>query len=363
MTNRLFWRALSKSKADGYGYASYRISSGLRHAGLPVSEPEDFLISDRSKEFDIFVSMQDGLVLEPRMPVQQGDVLVNNCLPVDFKLADCYNVGFSYWETTKMPGSWIPRLNECDEIWTTSKWAGDVFKENTGHENVHSFKLGIESDLFWSNSWIPDEPFTFLHVGSPSTRKNTQMAVDAFMRTYGHRKDFRLIVKSMGPPDARIRDSGMNHGAITNHDRIQVIDWELSEPDLADLYRSAHCLLYPTMGEGWGMIPFDAIACGTPTICTNATACTEYAELSVPLDFEWSTDGLTGIYDCGGRWAKPSMDDLVDKMHYVVDNYEEVKQHTLEGAIIIHKDYSWHNVVQEYKDRIWKILRDQSQAV
>ena len=103
------------------------------------------------------------------------------------------------------------------------------------------------------------------------------------------------------------------------------------------------------------MIPFDAIACGTPTICTNATSCTEYAELSVPLDFEWSNEGMSGIYQTGGKWAKPSMDDLVDKMHYVVDNYEEVKQHTLEGAIIIHKDYSWYNVVQEYKERLCQI--------
>jgi len=107
------------------------------------------------------------------------------------------------------------------------------------------------------------------------------------------------------------------------------------------------------------MIPFNAIACGTPTICTNATACTEYAELSVPLDFEWSKEGTTGIYNTGGKWAKPSIDDLVDKMHYVVNNYDDIKQHTLQGAIIIHKEYSWHNVVKEYGDRLWKILKKQ----
>lgn len=355
MMNQLFWRALSKSKADGYGYASYRISSGLRHAGLSVSEPEDFLVHGKTQEVDVLISMQDGLMLEPIPPVQRGDVLVNNCLPVDYKLGDCYNIGFSYWETTKMPSSWIPKLNECDEVWTTSKWAGEVFKENTGHDNVHAFKLGVESDLFWHSDSVPDGMFTFLHVGSPSTRKNTQMAVDAFIKAYGHRDGFQLIVKSIGPPDARIRDGNMILGGVGMHDRIHVIDYEMSESDLADLYRSAHCLLYPTMGEGWGMIPFNAIACGTPTICTNATACTEYAELSVPLDFEWSTEGIAGIYDCGGKWAKPSMNDLIDKMHYVVDNYEDIKRHTLESAIIIHKVYSWDKVVQEYKERLCQI--------
>ena len=352
MKSKIFWRALSKSKADGYGYASYRISSGLKKAGVSLLEPEDFLYL-KSDVMSVGLDPEKGFVFQSEP--DNIDIYINNCLPQDFTFMDSYNIGFSYWETTKMPSSWIPMLNRCDEIWTTSKWAGDVFKQNTGHKNVHSFNLGIESDLFWSSDNIPDGRFTFLHVGSPSTRKNTQMAVDAFIKTYGHRKDFQLIVKSMGPPDARIRDSGMNHGAIAMHDRIHVIDYEISESELADLYRSAHCLLYPTMGEGWGMIPFNAIACGTPTICTNATACTEYAELSVPLDFEWSTDGITGIYDCGGKWAKPSMDDLVDKMHHVVNNYADVKQHTLEGAIIIHKEYSWDKVVQGYKERLCQI--------
>jgi len=353
MMRNLYWRALSKSKADGYGYASYRISSGLRGAGLPVLEPEDFLGSGESVS-SVFVSMSEGLQFIPDVPACGEDILVNNCLPNDFKLGDCYNIGFSYWETDTLPSWWRKPLNDCDEIWTTSKWAEGVFKENTGHENVHGFRLGIESDIFYSSDSVPDGPFTFLHVGSPSSRKNTQMAVDAFMRTYGHLKDYLLVVKSLGPPDARIRDSGMNHGAIANHDRIHVIDYEISEDELADLYRSAHCLLYPTMGEGWGMIPFDAIACGTPTICTNATSCTEYAHLSVPLDYEWSSEGTSGIY-LGGKWAKPSMDDFVDKMHYVVNNYEEVKQHTLKGATIIHKEYSWNSVVQEYKDRLCQI--------
>jgi glycosyltransferase involved in cell wall biosynthesis len=354
MKRNLYWRALSKSRADGYGYASYRISSGLRDAGLPVFEPEDFLCLDKSVS-NVFVSMAEGVQLIPDVPASDDDILVNNCLPNDYKLGDCYNIGFSYWETNALPSNWVRHVQNCDEVWTTSSWAKSVFEDSTGHDNVHSFRLGIESDIFYKSDSVPDGPFTFLHVGSPSTRKNTQMAVNAFMRTYGHRKDFRLIVKSMGPPDARIRDSGMNHGAIMNHDRIQVIDYEVSEDELADIYRSAHCLLYPTMGEGWGMIPFDSIACGTPTICTNATSCTEYASLSVPLDFEWSNEGMSGIYSGCGTWAKPNIDDLVDKMHYVVNNYEEVKHHTLKGATIIHKEYSWSSVVQEYKDRLCQI--------
>lgn len=352
---KILWRALSKSKADGYGYASYRISSGLKRAGLPIYEPEDFLVMDSgSQEFELSISLEDGLVYKKQPVIGKQDIVVNNCLPQDFKMYEGYNIGFSYWETDKLPSNWIPKLLECDEIWTTSKWAENVYRSNTNHKNVYSFRLGFESEIFKASEAVPDGPFTFLHVGSPSTRKNTQMAFEAFLRTYGANKDFRLIIKSIGPPDARFTDGTMNLGPVTSHSRVKVIDYEISEEELAELYRSVHCLIYPTRGEGWGMIPFNSIASGTPTICTNATACTEYAELSVPLDFKWSSENTFGIYQ-GGSWADPDFDDLCDKMRYVVDNYQEVKQKTLKGAKIIHKDYSWDKVVSEYKDRLCQI--------
>lgn len=355
MRSKVCWRALSKSKADGYGYASYRISSGLKELGLPLFEPEDFLHSGYVEQ-DVLISVQDGFFTQPTYHCTEADVLINNCLPVDFKQGLGYNIGFSYWETDTLPSSWVPRLNECDEIWTTSSWAREVFQDNTGHSNVHSFKLGVESDIFQpSLDRGSDKGFIFTHVGSPSSRKNTQMAVDAFVKTFGNNTDYRLIVKSLGPPDARLRVGDTNLGAIAQHPRIDVIDYEITEYELADLYRQTDCLIYPTMGEGWGMIPFNAIACGTPTICTNATACTEYAEMSVPLDYTWSSEGTTGIYS-GGKWAYPDFDDLCDKMRYVVDNYSQVKQKTMNSAKIIHKDYSWDKVILDYKERLCQIL-------
>jgi len=350
MRSKICWRALSKSKADGYGYASYRISSGLKELGLPLFEPEDFLRPEYVEQ-DVFISLQDGFFTQPAHHCTDADILINNCLPVDFKRGKNYNIGFSYWETDTLPSSWVPRLRECDEIWTTSKWAGEVFRKNTGVDNVHSFRLGVESDLFYTSEMVSDGPFTFLHVGSPSTRKNCQMAFDAFIKTYGSNKNVRMIIKSIGPADARFTDGNMILGPANSHDRIEVIDYEMTESELADLYRSVHCLLYPTRGEGWGMIPFNSIACGTPTICTNATSCTEYADLSVPLDFKWSSDNTFGIYN-GGTWADPDFDDLCDKMRYVVDNYQEVKQKTVKGGKIIHKEYSWQSVVNEYKERL-----------
>ena len=35
------------------------------------------------------------------------------------------------------------------------------------------------------------------------------------------------------------------------------------------------------------MIPFEAIATGLPTICTNLTGCSDFASMSIPLQASW----------------------------------------------------------------------------
>jgi glycosyltransferase involved in cell wall biosynthesis len=356
MNSRIVWRALSNKVADGYGYASRKISSGLTMSGIDILSPEDILVSGLEHERLVCITPNGEYFEVPSGRYLDSDVLINNCLPVDYQIKTKYNIGFSYWETNKLPSNWIKNINLSQEIWTTSSWASEVFQESTGHSNVHAFKLGIDSDYFWASDKVNDGPFTFLHVGSPSTRKNSQMAFDAFIKTFGSNKNYRLIIKSVGPTDARWKTDSMNHGAISNHDRVFVIDDEISDYDLGNLYRSAHCLIYPTNGEGWGMIPFNSIGCGLPTICTNATACTEYAGMSVPLDFKWGNENQFGIYTNCGEWAVPSFDDLCDKMIWVANNYEYIKQKTYNSAKIIHKEYSWNTVVSEYGDRLCQIL-------
>lgn len=348
------WRSLSKKNADGYGYASRKISSGLADIGLLF--PEDFAVTG-SVEYGVFVSVESGMEMVASIPPEKDIVLINNTLPDDYVLDHPgYNIGFTYWEKDALPSRWVQLMSGMDEIWTTSEWAADVFR-SSGLQNVHAFKLGVDSEIYYLDESVPDGPFTFLHVGAPSTRKNCQMAVDAFIKLFGNNSDYRMIVKSIGPPDARMRGpDGSNQGPVSAYRNVEVIDYEMTEYELAKLYRDSHCLVYPTRGEGWGMIPFFVISSGTPTICTNFSSCEEYAHLSVPLDYTLTEEHSFGVYRGAGKWAEPSFDDLCDKMLYVVENYDEVKRHTVEGGIIIHRDYSWDKVVQEYKERLCQIL-------
>ena len=47
---------------------------------------------------------------------------------------------------------------------------------------------------------------------------------------------------------------------------------------LRDLYRGARAFVYPSLHEGFGMPPLEAMACGAPTIATRTGAAGEYGE-------------------------------------------------------------------------------------
>ena len=220
---------------------------------------------------------------------------------------------------------------------------------------VFDFQLGVEPSLFFPKLRYKRSPFHFLSIGAPSTRKNSQIAVNAFLDTFAGIDDVFLIYKCIGEPDARIYPDSSARNSVYKHSKIKVIDIDLPIEQLSELYDSIDCVIYPTSGEGWGLMPYQSIAKGIPTICTNATACTEFAEMSVPLNFSFGKNKMSGIYEDAGVWAEPDYQDLCDKMLYVVKNYDKVASDTFDGAKYINKNLTWEKVSLDYKERLCQI--------
>lgn len=346
---RVNWRTLANKKADGYTYASMNLSSRLMDLGiLSLEDNSHYNVKTVS------ITAEDGIQFIKDF--DSSEILINNCLPPEYSYDAEYVIGFTYWETSQLPGRWVNYINRCNEAWTTSAWAKDVFINSGVNVPVYNFELGVDTNIFQykKRETRSSGPFTFIHVGSPSTRKNTQLVVDAFHKLFQYNTDYKLIIKSNGPPDARHIIDGHNFGSLYNKRTIEIVDHYLTDNELCSLFSRSDCMVYPTSGEGWGMAPFQAIATGLPTICTNATACTEFASLSVPLEAPYLNTNQVGIYSTG-QWAVPNIDDVCDRMLYVVNNYDEAVEKTKIGSQIIHEKYSWDRIVIPYMNRILEI--------
>jgi glycosyltransferase involved in cell wall biosynthesis len=349
------WNGTSLSSVynNGYSVAESEICSRLERLGVELNK-KSLIPQTISKmlESGINLGYQSN-----HTEILDYDILVNNRLPVDYSFCRGYNIGFSYWETNRLPEEWIENMNKMDEIWTTSKWAKQVFIDSGVTVPIFAFNLGVDPNFYPVKRELKNNTFTFMSVGSPSTRKNSQLTVNAFLKLFEGRDNVRLLYKTIDSPDARIYRNGEIF-SIQKHPQIDIVDLDLPIEDLAKLYDSADCVVYPTSGEGWGMLPFQAIAKGIPTICTNATACTEYAEWSVPLSYEWGTKNISGIYFDSGEWAEPNFDDLCDKMLYVYNNYDEVSEFTYNNAVTNYDNMTWDTAIEGYYERLCQISKN-----
>jgi len=115
------------------------------------------------------------------------------------------------------------------------------------------------------------EPF-FLYVGNLFPHKNIQRLLTAFA-SISKRIKHQLVV--VGSKDPRyyptLRQMAISLGI---KDRVCFLDY-VQSAQLPNLYRHAHWLILPSLFEGFGMPPIEAMACGTPVILSRTPALEE----------------------------------------------------------------------------------------
>jgi glycosyltransferase involved in cell wall biosynthesis len=118
-------------------------------------------------------------------------------------------------------------------------------------------------------------PAFYLFVGQPTRQKNLRLVVESYASgslpgelqlpvvvTCSLRRS-TLFEETLG----RIEQAGLAG-------RFQFTGY-VREEDLPLIYAAARVLLYPSRYEGFGLPPVEAMACGTPVICSNTTSLPE----------------------------------------------------------------------------------------
>ncbi|CAM4110596.1 Glycosyltransferase involved in cell wall bisynthesis [Pedobacter westerhofensis] len=107
-----------------------------------------------------------------------------------------------------------------------------------------------------------------LGVSSLDPRKNFQSLIEAFLTI-----NTRLPLVIVGSKGKAFADNNLK-SLISDHDNI-VFTGYVEDSELIQLYQSATCFVYPSLYEGFGMPPLEAMACGCPTIVSNTSSLPE----------------------------------------------------------------------------------------
>jgi glycosyltransferase involved in cell wall biosynthesis len=115
------------------------------------------------------------------------------------------------------------------------------------------------------------------YLGGLDARKNVPQLVRAFSQLYKRLGDPTLQLLISGNPDKHSgslfpdprpvgADLGMNG---------QIIYRFVEDEDKATLYSGASVFVFPSLYEGFGLDPLEAMACGAPVVCSNRTSLPE----------------------------------------------------------------------------------------
>lgn len=125
------------------------------------------------------------------------------------------------------------------------------------------------------SSYCLQHPF-FLFVGAAEPRKNVARLLRAFavFRESGSGERYQLIlVGPEGSASVELQELARQLGLVSDIKRLGYVPDE----DMPGLYSAAAGLIFPSLGEGFGLPIVEAMACGTPVVTSNVSCMPEIA--------------------------------------------------------------------------------------
>ncbi len=129
-----------------------------------------------------------------------------------------------------------------------------------------------------------------LHVGTIEPRKNLNRLLEAFRPLLADWPDLKLVL--VGKKGwlyesffQQLRELGM--------EEVVFFPGFVDEADLPAFYHLAELFVYPSLYEGFGLPPLEAMACGTPVICSSSSSLPEVVGSAGLLIDPTDTAGLS----------------------------------------------------------------------
>jgi glycosyltransferase involved in cell wall biosynthesis len=167
-------------------------------------------------------------------------------------------------------------LKTSDVVMTVSEFTKEeLAREYPDHaQRIRVVPNFVDRKLFYPDSEAPRsiEGDYLLFVGNLKPHKNIGIALEAVQLLEAEGKGLRIAVAGA--------DRGFIHGlggelVRLRKEKLLVFIGQPKDAELRRLYSHARALVFPSLYEGFGYPPLEAMACGCPVVCSNIPALRE----------------------------------------------------------------------------------------
>lgn len=184
--------------------------------------------------------------------------------------------------------------NKADAIIMRSENAREDLIQNVDidEEKVFVVTGGVDPEFFYPLKKKSHEKIKIGYKGGLDGRKNTQLLVNVFRKMVHERDDIELHIAGAGKNLEKFKSMNIPNAKFYGYIPMEEENKFLNSLDI---------YVYPTLGDGLGLGPLEAMACGVPVLASNTTSMPEVV-------------GSAGII------TNPSAEDFYRELSKIVDD-------------------------------------------
>jgi glycosyltransferase involved in cell wall biosynthesis len=218
----------------------------------------------------------------------------------------------------------------ADKVFVTYEGVNPIFRQNSDVIQIS----GVRTKYNISSDYI-------MAIGSADPRKNITTLVQAYAQLPSNLKTaYQLVIIWTHPLLAdklmrQVKESGLMESV-----RFLI---RIPDEDLVLLYNGASIFVFPSLEEGFGLPPLEAMACGVPVIAANNSSIPEIVGDAAILVDDVNPTG--------------KLEELTKKIHQVLTDKAlqvSLSQRGLQRARL----FSWDRCARETKEVYQSIIRN-----
>lgn len=348
---------ISLAETTGYGLSALAYIRALLGAGLPVTwHPrvmiDGYYLPARSVDqaAAAFTSLPDiGDLLSTFHAPVEYDTIVVHLTPEHWPAhiePDKRMVGYTVWETDRLPLHWPHLFAGYDGILTPSTFSRDVIRPHTDspvavvpHMPRTDWPDADAEALsaFRRRFSIEPDDFVFYTVNTWIIRKAIWLTLQAFLLAFPDNERAVFVLKTS--PDGELEGEGWGHSSRQLFDRVMAnypdparvifLPDELAHEDLGLLHLAGDAYASLTRGEGFGMGAYEAAAAGTPVIMTGWSGQLDFLppEHACLVDYELRPvrERLGDHVPQEHYWAHANLEHAMAWMRRLYENRDEAR--------------------------------------
>lgn len=276
------------------------------------------------EQFDLPLYTKKGMLINlcNTAPVmKKNQILTIHDMSV-FACPDAFSVAFRIWY--KILFRFLSK--RLDKIITVSRFSKNELHRfcNISLSKIHDIHLGIDHILKIKgneeilNVYRLKKKNFILAVSSLNPNKNFK----SIMYAAKVNSDIQYIIAGSLNPDV------FNSAELFFPENVLYIGY-VTDQELVGLYKNAGCFIYPSLYEGFGFPPLEAMACGCPVLVSNAASLPEIC-------------GEAAIY-CDPLDAR----DIAEKSRRLIYD-KELQRSCTEKGLRWSRQYSWNRTVRQF---------------